>query len=38
MKIKILGSGCTSCSKLYENTKKAVEEAGIDANIIKVQK
>ena len=37
MKIKILGSGCTSCSKLYENTKKAVEEAGIDAEIIKVQ-
>ena len=36
MIIKVLGSGCTSCRKLEENTKKAVEELGIDATIEKV--
>lgn len=33
MNIKILGGGCTSCKKLYENTKKAVAETGITADI-----
>ncbi|MBQ8790411.1 MAG: TM0996/MTH895 family glutaredoxin-like protein [Ruminiclostridium sp.] len=32
MKIKILGGGCASCKKLYENTKKAVAETGITAD------
>lgn len=36
MIIKVLGSGCASCKKLEENTKKAVEELGIDATIEKV--
>lgn len=36
MIIKILGSGCVSCHKLEENTRKAVEELGIDATIEKV--
>ena len=33
MNIKILGGGCTSCKKLYENTKKAVAETGIKAEV-----
>lgn len=33
MNIKILGGGCTSCKKLYENTKKAVAETGIKAKV-----
>ena len=33
MNIIILGGGCTSCKKLYENTKKAVAETGITADI-----
>ena len=37
MIIKILGSGCYSCKKLEENTKKAVEELEINAVIEKVQ-
>lgn len=37
MKIEILGTGCASCRNLYENTKKAVEESGIDAEIVKVE-
>ena len=36
MIIKVLGSGCASCKKLEENTRKAVEELGIDATIEKV--
>ncbi len=27
MKIQVLGSGCSTCKKLYELTKQAVEEA-----------
>lgn len=36
MEIKILGSNCSRCKKLEENTRKAVKELGIDANIEKV--
>lgn len=36
MIIKILGSGCKSCTKLEENTKKAVEELGLDSTIEKI--
>ena len=36
MEIKILGTGCDKCDKLEANAKKAVEELGIDASIIKV--
>lgn len=36
MIIKVLGSGCAKCQKLEENTKKAVEELGIEAVVEKV--
>ncbi len=36
MNIKILGSGCTNCKKLEENTKKAVAELGLVATFEKV--
>lgn len=36
MIIKILGSGCKNCVTLTENTKAAIKEMGIDAEIIKV--
>lgn len=36
MVIKVLGTGCTNCKKLEENTRKAVQELGIDATIEKV--
>lgn len=31
--IKILGSGCTKCNELEANTKKALEELGMDIDI-----
>lgn len=36
MKIKILGSGCPNCKRLEENVKKALEETGKKAEIVKV--
>lgn len=36
MVIKILGSGCANCKKLEENARKAVQELGIEAEIVKV--
>lgn len=36
MIIKVLGSGCSNCKKLEENTKKAIEELGIEATLEKV--
>ena len=36
-KIQILGTGCAKCKTLTENAKKAVELAGIEAEIEKVE-
>lgn len=36
MTIKILGSGCKNCISLVENTKTALDELGVSAEIIKV--
>lgn len=37
MEIKILGSGCSNCTKLEENVQKAVKELNIEAAITKVE-
>lgn len=37
MVIKILGSGCSSCVKLMDNTKEALKELGIEAELEKVE-
>ncbi len=36
MIIKILGSGCPNCKRLEANTKKALKELSLDAEIEKV--
>jgi len=33
MKIQVLGSGCATCQKLYEITKKAVLEMGLKEKV-----
>lgn len=33
MEIAVYGSGCKRCHELLENTKKAVEQSGVDAKI-----
>ena len=37
MKIEILGMGCPKCKMLYENAQTAVKEAGVEAEVIKVE-
>jgi len=37
MKIAVLGPGCAKCKKLYENTQKALAEAGTEAELTKVE-
>lgn len=37
MEIKILGSGCSNCKKLEANTREAVKELNVDAQITKVE-
>jgi small redox-active disulfide protein 2 len=34
--IEVLGPGCARCQTLYENTKAAVDELGIDARVEKI--
>ncbi|MCK4642589.1 TM0996/MTH895 family glutaredoxin-like protein [bacterium] len=38
MKIEILGTGCPKCRKLTENVEAALEESGVQAEIIKITK
>ena len=37
MEIKVIGTGCEKCGKLYENTLEAVKDAGVEANIQRVE-
>ena len=37
MEIKVFGTGCAKCKSLEKVTVEAVKEAGIDAEIIKVE-
>jgi len=33
MKIQVLGSGCPTCKKLFELTKKAVDDLGLKTEV-----
>ena len=35
--IKILGTGCAKCQKLYDEARKAVEQSGVPADVVKVE-
>lgn len=37
MKIEVLGTGCAKCKTLYDNVKKALEESGTSAELVKVE-
>jgi len=37
MKIEVLGTGCAKCKTLYENAKKALEDSGKTADVVKVE-
>jgi small redox-active disulfide protein 2 len=38
MDIKVLGTGCAKCKKLYEQAEKAVTNSGQPASLTKVEK
>ena len=38
MDVKILGTGCPKCQKLYEATDKAIKQLGLSATLTKVEK
>ena len=37
MKIEVIGTGCAKCKTLYENVKKALEESGKNAEVVKIE-
>jgi small redox-active disulfide protein 2 len=38
MKIKVLGTGCPKCKKLYAETEKAIATSGVKVDLEKVEK
>jgi small redox-active disulfide protein 2 len=38
MKIKILGTGCPKCKKLYAEAEKAIVSSGVRADLEKIEK
>lgn len=37
MEIKVLGTGCSKCKKLYQNSCRAMEMAGREGEVVKVE-
>ncbi len=38
MKIKVLGTGCPKCKKLYAEAERAIVSSGVKADLEKVEK
>lgn len=38
MQVKVLGTGCAKCDKLFEETRASIEAAGVEAELTKVDK
>jgi small redox-active disulfide protein 2 len=38
MKIKVLGTGCLNCRKLYSEAERAIASSGVKAELEKVEK
>jgi small redox-active disulfide protein 2 len=38
MEVKILGTGCPKCKKLFEAAERAVQESGVKADLVKIEK
>ncbi len=38
MQVKVLGTGCPKCKKLYAEAEKAIAAAGVGAELSKVEK
>ena len=38
MKIEVLGPGCMKCGRQYAEAEKAIAEAGVSAELVKVER
>jgi small redox-active disulfide protein 2 len=38
MDVKVLGTGCAKCKKLYAEAEKAILDSGVPAALVKVEK
>ena len=38
MKVKILGTGCAKCNKIYDEAAKAAQQSGLEVELSKVEK
>ena len=38
MKVQILGTGCPKCQQLMANAEDAIKQAGLDAEVEKIEK
>ena len=38
IKVQVLGTGCMKCNKLYAEVEKAIAQAGVSAELSKVEK
>ncbi|MCP4676070.1 MAG: thioredoxin family protein [Deltaproteobacteria bacterium] len=36
--IKVLGTGCAKCDKLFTEARKALDMAGVEADLVKIEK
>jgi len=37
MEIKVLGPGCPKCQQTEKHVREAIQEAGVDASVIKIK-
>ena len=38
MDVKVLGTGCAKCKKLYAEAEKAIAQSGVSATLTKIEK
>lgn len=38
MKVQILGTGCPKCKQLMANAEDAIKQAGVDAEVVKIDR
>ena len=38
MDVKVLGTGCAKCKKLYEQAERGIAESGVAVNLVKIEK
>lgn len=37
MQVQVLGTGCSKCKKLFENATAAIQQSGVEAELLKIE-